>query len=181
MITQRLELPSDGLITRAVFEELPVPSGRWAWQLRSGRLELTHNAVTGWQWLTVVEALKHWQQRGHATAGDQYVADAAFMTGGAGGTILAVGGVAFKLGHSPMADADTHSAADVHAIIRAIPAVGDEHDAVEDRAVFARLGVPCYWIIRKESPDASEDGLISMYGLMDGAYSLVERRAVSQL
>jgi hypothetical protein len=37
-----IDLPQDGMITRAAFENLPEPASSWAWELRDGRLELAH-------------------------------------------------------------------------------------------------------------------------------------------
>jgi Uma2 family endonuclease len=181
MTAQKIDLPNDGIITRADFEALPKPARGWAWELHSGRLELKHMPVTGWHWLVVLAALEYWRDRGHEILGEQYVADSGFVRGGAGKNNFVADGVVFRLGHDPDTDTATHDAVDVHAIIEAVSAGSEERDAGEQQAVYAQLGVPRYWIIRRESAEVKKDGLISMFELIDGEYRLVGHRLVSQL
>lgn len=177
-----IDLPEDGIITRSAFEALPqVPRG-WAWELCSGRLELTYMPVTGWHWLVVLAALEYWRDRGHAVLGEQYVADSGFARHMSGKHNFVADGVAFKPGYKPHPRASTHGAANLIAVIEAVSEDSEERDAVRKRAVYAQLGVPNYWIIREASPNADdEDGLISMYELTDGEYKLASKRLVSQL
>jgi Uma2 family endonuclease len=181
-IEPMIDLPSDGVITRADFEALPrVPRG-WAWELRSGRLELTYMPVTGWHWLVVLAALEYWRGRGHAALGEQYVADSGFVRGGTGKNNFVADGVAFKSGHRPDLKLATRDAADMFAVIEAVSADSEERDSAEKMVVYAQMGVPCYWIIREVSPHAGDDdGVISMYELAGGEYKLADKRLVSQL
>jgi Uma2 family endonuclease len=182
MTAQKIELPSDGIITRADFEALPrVPRG-WAWELRSGRLELTYMPVTSWHWHVVLAALEYWRKRGHVIIGEQYVADSGFMRGGTGRNNFVADGVVFKPGYKPNPKTATHGAADLHAVIEAVSRNSEERDALEKRDVYAQLGIPHYWVIREASPDAGDDdGLISMYELAGSEYKLANELLVSQL
>jgi hypothetical protein len=56
-MTAQIDLPTDGIITRADFEALPTPARGWAWELHSGRLKLTHMPVTVWRWQVVLGVL----------------------------------------------------------------------------------------------------------------------------
>jgi len=180
-VTAQIDLPSDGIITLADFKALPRPARGWAWELHSGRLELKHMPVTGWHWLVVLAALEYWRGLGHAILGEQYVADSGFVRGGSGKNNFVADGVVFKLGHDPDPDLATRDAADVHAVIEAVSVESEARDAEEKMAVYAQLGVPHYWIIRRESPEIKKDGLISVFELADGEYRLVGHRLVSQL
>lgn len=180
-MTAQIDLPSDGMITLADFEALPTPARGWAWELHSGRLELKHMPVTGWHWLVVLAALEYWRARGHAILGEQYVADSGFVHGGTGKNNFVADGVAFKPGHDPDVNIATRDAADIQAVIEAVSQDSEERDAAEKRVVYAQLGIPHYWIIRKESPEAGRDGLITMYELGEGGYRLVGHRLISQL
>src|SRR5580698_11333478 len=100
MATQII-LPSNGLITRDAFAGLPTPSHGWAWELRSGRLELTYMPVTFWHWQVVLALLEYWRRRGHQVAGEQYVADSGFIRGGTGRNNYVADGVVFIAGHRP--------------------------------------------------------------------------------
>lgn len=180
-MTAQIDLPSDGIITLADFRALPTPARRWAWELHSGRLELNYMPVTGWHWLVVLAALEFWRGRGHAILGEQYIADSGFVRGGSGKSNFVADGVVFKIGNKPDTSRATHDAADVHAVIEAVSMDSEERDAAEKRVVYAQLGIPHCWIIRKESAEADEDGLITLYELDEGEYRLVGHRLISQL
>jgi Uma2 family endonuclease len=180
-MTAQIDLPSDGIITLATFKALPKPAHGWAWELHSGRLELKFMPVTGWHWLVVLAALEYWRDLGHAILGEQYIADSGFVRGGSGKNNFVADGVAFRLGHDPDTDLATHDAANVHAIVEAVSMDSEERDAAEKRVVYAQLGVPHYWVIRRESAAEKKDGLITMYELSDGEYQLMGHRLVSQL
>jgi len=144
-------------------------------------LVLKHMPVTGWRWLVVLAALEYWRGLGHAILGEQYAADSGFGRGGSGKNNFVADGVVFKLGHDPDPDLATRDAADVHVVVEAVSVESEARDAEEKLTVYAQLGVPQYWIIRRESPEVKKDGLISMYELADGEYRLVGHRLVSQL
>lgn len=179
---QKIDLPKNGIRTRADFEALPqVPRG-WAWELRSGHLELTHMPVSYWHWQVIMAVLEYWRRLGHAVAGEQRVADSGFMRGGTTRNNFVADGVAFRLGHTPSnPKMGTHDAADLYAVIEAVSEDSEERDAVEKRAVYAQLGIPHYWIIREKPPLAEGDGLISVHELAGSEYKLVGQRLVSQL
>jgi len=176
-----IDLPSDGQITRAYFEALPRPARRWAWELRDGRLRLEHMPITYWHCHVLVAALKYWDNRGHQTAGDQYVADSALMRGEDGRHVIVAHGVVFAAGHQPDMHADTHDAAHAHAIIEVVSSDGGERDAIEKRAAYAELRIPHYWIVRADTENNDLDGLIGMYEPADAEYKLTGTRRVSQL
>jgi Putative restriction endonuclease len=113
--------------------------------------------------------------------GEQYVADTGFVRGGTGKNNFVADGMAFVTGHDPDMSSATRDAADVHAVIEAVSADSEERDAIEKREVYASLGIPHCRVIRKESPEADKDGLITMYELADGSYKLAGHRLVSQL
>lgn len=175
------DLPSDGKITRADFEALPEPPRGWAWELRSGRLEVNHMPVVGWHWLVVLAALDHWKSLGHVVLGEQYVAGSGFMRGGTGKNTIVADGVVFAPGHKPDMSVRMRDAADVHVVVEAVSRSSEERDAVEKHAMYAQLGIPHYWIIRDTFPETDDDGTISMYELVDGVYKLTGTRRVSQL
>lgn len=177
-----IDLPSDGIITRADFEALPrVPRG-WAWELRSGRLELTYMPVSYWHSTVILAVLDFWRRLGHAVASEQYIAETGFLRGGTARNNFVADGVAFKLGYKPGPKSGTHDAADLNAVFEAVSQDSEERDAVEKRAVYAQLGIPHYWIIREVSPQMGDDeGVIGMYELADNEYKLVDKRLVSQL
>lgn len=178
---QGFDLPSDGTITLADFAGLPEPPRGWAWELRSGQLELNHMPVLGWHWVVVLAALQHWKSLGHAVLGEQYVADSGFVRGGTGKNNFVADGVVFNLGHDPDLGTATHDAADITAVIEAVSTDSEERDAVKKYAAYAELGVRHYWIIRREPSQAQDDGTISMHELVNGAYKLTGTRLVSQL
>ena len=132
-----------------------------------------------WHWLVVLAALEYWKSLGHAVLGEQYVADSGFVRGQTGKNNFVADGVAFKLGHKPDLNTGTREAADVWAVIEAVSKSSEERDAVEKFGAYAELGVPNYWIIRRDT--AEEDGVISMHELVDGAYELTGTRMVSEL
>ena len=179
MTAERFDLPNDGTITRADFAGLPEPPRGWAWELRSGRLGLNHMPVLGWHWMVVLAALDYWKALGHAVLGEQYVADSGFVRGQTGKHNFAADGVAFKLGHKPDLNIGARAAADVWAVIEAVSKVSEERDAAEKFGAYAELGIPNYWIIRRDTVE--DDGVISMHELVGGAYKITGTRLVSQL
>lgn len=181
MTAERFHLRSDGKITSADFASLPEPPRGWAWELRSGQLELNHMPVLGWRWLVVLAALDYWKSLGHAVLGEQYVADSGFVRGGTGRHNFVADGVAFTAGLRPNTRIATRDAADVHAVIEVVSAGSEQRDAIEKLAAYAELGVPHCWIIRDTHPETDGDGTISMYELVNGAYKLTGTRLVSQL
>lgn len=176
-----IDLPSDGIITRADFEALPRVPREWAWELRSGRLGLTYMPVTGWHWLVVLAALEYWRARGHPVLGEQRVADTGFMRGGTAKNNFVADGVVFKQDHKPRLKSSTHEAASLHVVIEAVSEDSEEHDAIVKRAAYAQLGIANYWIIRERSRLTEDDGQITMYELSGSEYKLVGTRLVSQL
>jgi hypothetical protein len=144
-------------------------------------LELNRMPVTGWHWLVVLAALEYWRGHGFAILGEQYIADSGFVRGGSGKNNFVADGLVFRLGHDPDTDLATHDAADVHAIFEAVSADSEEHEVSVKRAVYAQLGLSHHWIIRRESREAKKDGLITMYELTHGEYTLVGHRLVSQV
>jgi Uma2 family endonuclease len=181
----RLEfnLPGDGTITRESFEHLPKPPRRWAWELQDGRLELVHMPVTYWHWEIIRLVLEFWGRTGRIASGDHYVADSAFVRGEVGRNIVAADGLVFVNGFRPMPDDTTFEASVLHAIVEAVSEGSEEHDAVKKLEVYAKLGVPHYWIVRRATGAAAGevDGLVTMYELRDGQYQVVGNNRVSQL
>ena len=180
-MTAQIDLPSDGMITLADFEALPTPAPGWAWELHSGKLELSHMPVTIWHWQIILAVLEYWRRLGHVIAGEQYVADSGFARGGTGKNNLVADGVVFAAGHQPESNRSTHAAADIHAVIEAVSQDSEDHDAIEKLTVYARLGIPHYWIVRGDSGTQPVDGHITMYELTDGEYKLAGQRLASQL
>jgi Uma2 family endonuclease len=180
-MTAQIDLPTDGIITRADFEGLPTPGRGWAWELRSGRLELTHMPVTVWHWQVVLAVLEYFRRLGHQIAGEQYVADSGFVQGGTGKNNFVADGVAFVSGHRPEPRRSTHEAAVIHAIVEAVSEGSEERDAIEKLQVYAALGVPHYWIIRGDAEAQEIDGLVTMYDLVDGEYRISGHKMVSGL
>jgi Uma2 family endonuclease len=176
-----IRLPEARVDTRAQFDELPGVSQGWAWELRSGRLELTFMPVTFWHFQVVLLVLEYWRRLGHVIAGEQYVADSGFVRGGTGKNNFVADGVVFAGGFRPDADSSTHEAADIHAVVEAVSQDSEDHDAIEKLRVYALLGVPHYWIIRRDAQSDDIDGFITMYELADGEYKLTGSRLVSQL
>lgn len=130
--------------------------------------------------MVVLAALDYWKALGHAVLGEQYVADSGFVRGQTGKHIFVADGVVFNAGYDPDPDLATHDAADIHAVIEAVSKASEERDAGEKLAVYATLGIPHYWIIRRRT-EARKDGIISTYELVDRAYKLTGTRLVSQL
>jgi Uma2 family endonuclease len=180
MATQII-LPSDGLITRDAFAGLPIPSHGWAWELRSGRLELTYMPVTFWHWQVVLALLEYWRRRGHQVAGEQYVADSGFIRGGTGRNNYVADGVVFVPGHRPVPRETTHDASVLRAVIEAVSNNSEEQDATHKLAVYAKPGIPHYWIVRGDMNAEEVDGVVTQYVLADGEYEVAGQRLVSQL
>jgi len=180
-MTTRLDLPGDGVITRPAFDELPTPSHGWAWELRSGRLELTYMPVTFWHWQVILAALEYWRRRGHEVSGEQYVADSGFMRGGTGRHTYVADGVVFDVGYRPSPRESTHDATVLHAVIEAVSNNSEEQDATHKLRVYAKLGIQHYWIIRGDMNAADVDGVATQYELTDGDYEVVGQRLISQL
>ncbi|WP_282778809.1 MULTISPECIES: Uma2 family endonuclease [unclassified Nocardia] len=180
MIAQ-LDLPSTGIRTRAEFEALPVVPRGWAWELRSGRLELTHMPVTFWYYRIVFQVLELWKRLGYEIAGNQYVADSGFARGSLGRNNFLADGIVFRPGYLPLKYSTSHDAAHIHAVVDAVCQDSQVHDAIEKLRIYASLGVPHYWIIRGDTDSADLDGYISMYELAAGEYRLTGSRLVSEL
>jgi Uma2 family endonuclease len=180
-VTVTLDLPSDGVITRATFESLPTPARRWAWELRDGRLELIHMPVTVWHWQIINLILEYWRRLGHEVAGEQYVADSGFARGGSGRNNLVADGVVFVRGHRPKPRETTHDGAVIHAVVEAVSDRSGENDAVEKFGVYAALGIERYWIVRGDADADEVDGMITMHELRAGGYEVSGHRLVSRL
>lgn len=180
-VTAEIDLPAGGVRSRADFDALPrVPRG-WAWELRSGHLQLTHMPVTVWHWQIVSAVLEHWRRLGHVIAGEQYVADSGFARGATGKTNLVADGVVFARGHQPAKHQSTHDAANIHAVIETVSADSEDHDAIEKLRAYASLGIGHYWVIRGDMDAEEIDGFVTMYELADGEYQLTGNRLMSQL
>lgn len=180
-MSAQIDLPSNGLITRETFAELPTPSRGWAWELRSGRLELTYMPVTFWHWQVVLAVLEYWRRCGHQVAGEQYVADSGFMRGGTGRNNYVADGVVFNAGYRPSPRESTHDAAVLHAVVEAVPNNSEEQDATYKLQVYSKLGIQHYWIIRGDMNAEDVDGVVTQYGLVDGEYEVVGQKLVSQV
>ena len=151
-MTAQIDLPMTGIRTRDEFDRLPgVPRG-WAWELRSGRLELTLMPVTVWHFRIVFVILEYWLRLGHEIAGEQYVADNGFMRGGTGKNNFVADGVVFARGHRPDKFSSTHDAADIHAVIEAVSQDSEERDACEKLRVYASLGISLSLLDRPGRP-----------------------------
>lgn len=179
-MTALADLPGDGIITRSEFDALPEPARGWAWELRDGRLELSHMPVHYWHSEIILRVLEYWRRLGHAVAIEQRVADSGFIRGGTGKNNYVADGVVFVPGHTPGQGAGTHDAADLHAVIEAVSERSEEKDAISKFAAYAALGVRRYWIIRDAGMD-EVDGLVTMYELIDGEYQDTGHRMVSRL
>ncbi|WP_212828274.1 Uma2 family endonuclease [Catellatospora sp. TT07R-123] len=180
-MTVTIDLPSDGVITRATFENLPTPNRGWAWELHDGRLELVHMPVTIWHWQIILMILEHWRRHGHEVAGEQYVADSGFVRGGSGRNNFVADGVVFVAGHRPRPRDTTHDAGVIHVVVEAVSDRSEENDAVNKFGVYAALGVEHYWIVRGDADADQVDGMITMHVLRDGAYEVAGHRMVSRL
>ncbi len=177
---RQIDLPDNGMITSADFEALPGVPRDWAWELFSGRLRLEYMPCLLWHSEVVALVMNYWRELGHRVGTEQYVADSGYMHGKSAVNNFVADGVVFKLGHRPAFRTATHEASELHAVVEAVSADSESRDAVEKLGVYAHLGVPNYWIIRQVAED-DEDGTISMYELVDGAYKLAGTRLVSQL
>lgn len=180
-MTVEIALPSNGLITQPDFQALPTPGRGWAWELRDGRLELTHMPVTGWHWLVVLAILEYWRDQGFEILGEQYVADSGFIRGESGKHNVVADGVVFVEGHDPDPSLSTRDAADIHVIIEAVSADSEERDASAKREIYAALGIPHYWIVRNEAGGDGREGIVTCLDLVDGEYELAGHRLVSSL
>jgi Uma2 family endonuclease len=180
-MTAQIELPSDGVITRETFGDLPIPTRGWAWELRSGRLELTYRPVTFWHWQVVLVLLEYWRRREHQVAGEQYVADSGFVRGGTGRNNYVADGVAFISGYRPSPRESTHDAAVLHAVIEAVSSNSEEQDATHKLRVYAKLGIQHYWIVRGDINAEEIDGVVTQYELVNGEHEVVGQRLVTQI
>lgn len=180
-MTVQIDLPSNGVITRQTFTELPMPTRGWAWELRSGRLELTYMPVTFWHWQVVLMLLEYWRRRGHQVAGEQYVADSGFMRGGTGRNNYVADGVVFNSGYRPSPRESTHDAAVLHAVIEAVSNNSEEQDATHKLRVYAKLGIQHYWIVRGDINAEEIDGVVTQYELVNGEYEVAGQRLVTQV
>jgi Uma2 family endonuclease len=180
-MTIQLELPSDGVITRATFDALPTPARGWAWELHNGRLELVHMPVSVWHWQIIMMVLEYWRRLGHEVAGGQYIADSDFVRGGTGRNNRVADGVVFQPGHRPRPRDTTHDPSVVSAIVEAVSDRSEENDAEAKVEISASLGIQHYWIVRGDADSDEIDGMITMYELKDGAYEVVGHRLVSRL
>ncbi|MGX1804427.1 Uma2 family endonuclease [Nocardia sp. NPDC055321] len=177
----QLDLPPSGVRTRAEFDSLPgLPRG-WAWELRSGRLELTRMPVTFWYSRAVIDVLEFWRRFGYESAGDQYVADSGFARGDTGQHNFVADGVVFRPGHRPDKHSTTHDPAQIFAVIEAVSHDAQVRDAIDKLRVYAALGIPNYWIVRGDTTTEDMDGYISMYELVGAEYRLTGSRRVSEL
>lgn len=177
----QLDLPPSGVRTRAEFEALPgVPRG-WAWELRSGRLELTLMPVTFWYSRIVLDVLEFWRRFGYESAGDQYVADSGFARGDTGRHNFVAGGVVFHPGHQPDKHSTTHDPRHIFAVVEAVWMDAQVREAIDKLRVYAMLGIPNYWIVRGDTASEDMDGYISMYELVGADYKLTGSRLVSEL
>jgi Uma2 family endonuclease len=177
----QLELPSDGVVTRATFEALPTPAPGWAWELHDSRLELVHMPVSVWHWQIIMIVLEYWRRQGHEVAGEQYIADSGFLRGGTGRNNRVADGVVFRPDHRPRPRDTTHDPASIHAVVEAVSDRSEENDAVEKVAVYASLQIPHYWVVRGDAETEEIDGMVTMYELRDGGYEVVGHRLVSRL
>ena len=57
----------------------------------------------------------------------------------------------------------------------------EEQDATHKLAVYAKLGIPHYWIVRGDINAEDIDGVVTQYVLTDGDYEVAGQRLVSQL
>lgn len=180
-MTIMIDLPSDGVITRATFDNLPTPARRWAWELHEGRLELVHMPVTVWHWQIINLILEYWRRLGHEVAGEQYVADSGFARGGSGRNNYVADGVVFAPGHRPKPRETTHDGAVIHTVVEAVSDRSEENDAVAKFGVYAALGIERYWIVRGDADADDVDGMVTMHELRDGTYEVTGHRLVSRL
>jgi Uma2 family endonuclease len=180
-MTVMIDLPQDGMITRATFENLPEPARGWAWELRDGRLELAHMPVTVWHWQIIMLVLGYWQRLGHMVAGEQYVAESGFARGGTGRNNYVADGVVFVQGHRPQPKDSTHDAMNIFVVVEAVSDRSEENDAVAKFAAYAALGIPHYWIVRGDTEADEIDGMVTMHELRDGVYEVSGHRLVSKL
>jgi len=180
-MTAQIDLPANGVITRDAFAGLPIPTRGWAWELRSGRLELTYMPVTFWHWQVVLALLEYWRHRGHEVAGEQYVADSGFMRGGTGRDNYVADGVVFVTGHRPSPRESTHDSGVLHAVIEAVSNNSEEQNATYKLRVYAKLGIAHYWIVRGDIDAEDIDGVVTQYELANGDYEVVGQRLVSQI
>jgi len=143
-----------------------------------------HMPVTYWHFNIIAMILDWWKARGHRASGEQYVADTGFVRGGTGRNNYVADGVIFVEGFQPNMDDTTFSSDVIHTIVEAVSSTSEERDADDKFAVYASLGIPNYWIVRRD-PRAADpeavDGMITMYELRDGAYYTAGYKAVSKL
>jgi Uma2 family endonuclease len=114
-------------------------------------------------------------------AGEQYVADSGFIRGGTGRNNYVADGVVFISGHRPAPRETTHDVSVLQAVIEAVSNNSEEQDATQKLAVYAKLGIPHYWIVRGDINAEDIDGVVTQYVLADGEYEVAGQRPVSQL
>ncbi|WP_369640601.1 Uma2 family endonuclease [Nocardia sp. JMUB6875] len=180
-IIHQLELPRTGVRTRAEFETLPTVPRGWAWELRSGRLELSLMPVTFWYSRIVCQVLDFWRGYGYEAAGDQYVADSGFARGEIGQHNFVADGVVFQPGHRPDKHSTTHAPANLFAVIEAVWQPAQVREAIDKLRVYSMLGIPHFWIVRGDHDSDDLDGFVSMYELVGEDYKLTGSRLVSEL
>ncbi|MFJ4657366.1 Uma2 family endonuclease [Nocardia sp. NPDC088792] len=178
---EQLDLPLTGVRTRAEFEALPLVPRGWAWELRSGRLELSVMPVTFWYSRIVFCVLEFWRSHGYEIAGDQYIADTGFARGDTGHHNFVADGVVFRLGHQPGKHSTTHDPASLFAVVEAVWQPTQVREAIDKLRVYAMLGIQHYWIVRGDTESDDLDGFVSMYELTGSEYKLTGSRLVSQL
>ncbi|MEV6772349.1 Uma2 family endonuclease [Nocardia sp. NPDC051030] len=180
-MTQQLDLPMTGVRTRAEFEALPAVPRGWAWELRSGRLELTLMPVTFWYSRIVFNVLEFWSGLGYEIAGDQYVADTGFARGDTGQHNFVADGIVFRPDQTPAKHSTTHDPTTILCVVEAVWQPTQVREAIDKLRVYAMLGIPHYWIIRGDHDSEDLDGFITMYELTGEDYKLAGSRLVSEL
>lgn len=180
-VIHQLDLPRSGVRTRAEFDTLPAVPRGWAWELRSGRLELTLMPVTFWYSRIVFQVLDFWRGHGYEIAGDQYVADSGFARGDIGQHNFVADGVVFQPGHRPDKHSTTHPAAALFAVVEAVWQPAQVREAIDKLRVYSMLGIPHFWIVRGDHDSDDLDGFVSMYELVGEDYKLTGSRLVSEL
>jgi Uma2 family endonuclease len=149
------------------------------WELHDGRLELVYMPVSMWHDRVVSAILAWWARQGHETGREQRIANSGYLEGKDARNNRVAVGVVFIAGHIPPDDAATHEPPEIRAVIEAVSDGSEQSDAVEKLGVYARLGIPTYWIVRRNG--IQRDGEITVYELGRQGYVQTGTMRVAEL
>lgn len=138
--------------------------------------------VSYWHSMIIIMLLNdYWRNHGYRVATESYVGESGFVRGGTGRHCYVADGVVFRKGYRPRLSDATHDPGNLHVVIEAISPGREANDTVHKLKVYAELGIEHYWIVQEIEGAEEVDGVVSMYELKDGQYTLTAKKLASEL